>query len=29
VNSTVTLLEFKEAEAPADLFELPRGYASQ
>ncbi len=29
VDSTVTLLEFKQGTAPADLFDLPAGYTSQ
>jgi hypothetical protein len=29
VNSTVTLLEFKQGSAPADLFDLPEGYKRQ
>jgi hypothetical protein len=29
VNSTITLLEFKEMKAPDDLFDLPKGYTNQ
>ena len=29
VNSTITLLEFKEEKAPDDLFDLPKGYTNQ
>ena len=29
VNSTITLLEFKEGKAPAGLFDLPEGYTDQ
>jgi hypothetical protein len=29
VNSTIKLLEFQEGKAPADLFDLPQGYANE
>ncbi len=29
VNSTITLIEFKQGKAPDDLFDLPQGYTNQ